>query len=137
MRMSLGRADEHMSTAAAQADKFRQQVARERRAYTFTEGGQLLVYKTASGETVPFWSSRSRLTTIQKRLPRYQAYTISELSLEAFQSRLDQLERDGIKVGLNWSGAGLTGYNLPVADVRASIAYYLGVRSFSAPEPPA
>ena len=45
-----------MSFAAAQYDKFREQVVVEERAFTFTDAGQLLVYPVA-GETVPFWSS--------------------------------------------------------------------------------
>ena len=114
-----------MSTSAAQYDKFREQVVREGRAFTFTDGGHLLVYPVSSGETVPFWSSRSRLESIQQRLPKYRRFEITELSLEEFWRRLEGLERDGIQVGVNWSGKQLTGYNVRAADLRAGLQYWL------------
>ena len=114
-----------MSIASAQYDKFKEEVASQERAYTFSEDGELLVYRARTGDTVPFWSSRSRLEKIQKRLPKYRAYSITELSLSEFYSRLAQLERESILVGVNWSGARLGGYNLPVHELREGLAYYL------------
>ena len=114
-----------MSIAAAQYDKFREQVATEERVFTFTDGADLLVYPARDGNTVPFWSSQARLVTIQKRLPKYRAYTVTELSLTDFFRRLDRLERDGFLVGVNWSGAALVGYNVPAADLRAALAWWL------------
>src|SRR5690242_6780935 len=114
-----------MSIAAAQYDKFREQVVAEGRVFTFTDGGELLVYPVRTGETVPFWSSRSRLETIQRRLPKYQQWAITELSFAEFWQRLAQLERERIQVGVNWSGAKLTGYNVSVAQLRRDLSYWL------------
>jgi len=114
-----------MSNAAAQYDKFREQAVVEERVFTFTDGGQLLVYPVARGETVPFWSSRSRLETIQKRLPKYRQWQITELPFGEFWRRLDKLERERVQVGVNWSGEHLTGYNLSVADLRAGLEYWI------------
>jgi hypothetical protein len=61
-----------MSVSSAQYDKFREQVVTEERAFTFTDGGRLLVYPVRSGETVPSWSNRSRLETVQERVPKYR-----------------------------------------------------------------
>lgn len=114
-----------MSTAGAQYDKFREQCVTDERVFTFTDAGELLVYPVSSGDTVPFWSSRSRLEAIQKRLPKYRQWQITELSLADFWQRLDQLEREGVQVGVNWSGAQLTGYNVRVADLRAGLVYWI------------
>ena len=114
-----------MSIAAAQHDKFMTQVAQERRVFSFTDEGQLLIYPTARGDVIPFWSSRGRLVAIQKRSAKYQQWAITELSLEEFQTRLAQLERERLLVGVNWSGSELTGYNVPVSQLRASLEHAL------------
>jgi hypothetical protein len=114
-----------MSIAAAQYDKFREQVVAEERAFTFTDRGELLVYPVRGGETVPFWSSRSRLETIQQRLPKYQQWQITELAFPEFWRRLDRMEREGIQAGINWSGAKLTGYNVSVQSLKAALRYYV------------
>ena len=114
-----------MSTSAAQYDRFREQAVVEERVFTFTAAGQLLVYSVARGETVPFWSSRSRLESIQKRLPKYRQWQITELPLGEFWHRLNKLERERVQVGVNWSGEQLTGYNVSVADLRAGLEYWI------------
>jgi uncharacterized protein DUF2750 len=114
-----------MSIAAAQYDKFKEQVVNEGRAYTFTDNGELLVYPVHSGETVPFWSSRSRLETIQKRLPKYRQWQITQLTFAEFWERLAQLERENVQIGANWSGAQLMGYNVAAADLRAGLLFYI------------
>jgi len=114
-----------MSTAAAQYDKFREQVVAEERVFTFTDAGELLVYPVRTGETVPFWSSRTRLEAIQRKLPKYRQWQIAEMSFGEFWRRLDQLERERVQVGTNWSGEQLTGYNVEVADLRAGLRYWL------------
>lgn len=114
-----------MSTAAAQYEKFRKQAIADERVFTFTDGGELLVYPVENGETVPFWSSRSRLETLQKRLPKYRKWQITELTIGEFWGRLDQLESEGIQVGVNWSGERLTGYNITVADLRVGLNYWI------------
>src|SRR6478672_11072461 len=113
-----------MSIAAAQYDKFREQVVADERAFSFTDGGELLVYPVAR-ETVPFWSSRSRLETIQERLPKYQQLQISEFSLLEFWRLLERLERQDISVGVNWSGAKLVGYNVSAQSLRASLRHVI------------
>ena len=115
-----------MSFAAAQYEKFMEQAVTEERVFTFTDGGELLVYPARTGETVPFWSSRSRLETVQHRLPKYGQWQITEMSLSEFWRRLDQLEREGVQVGVNWSGERLAGYNIPVPDLREALAYWVG-----------
>jgi hypothetical protein len=114
-----------MSTAAVQYDKFGEEAVAEERVFTFTDAGELLVYQVHSGETVPFWSSRSRLEGIQRRLPRYRDWQITEIPFAEFWRRLDQLERERVHVGVNWSGEKLTGYNVAVEDLREGLRYWI------------
>lgn len=115
-----------MTISSAQYDKFREQCVADERVFTFTDGGELLVYPVETGETVPFWSSRSRLEAIQRRLKKYQKWQITEFHFVEFWSRLDQLEREGIQIGVNWSGPKLVGYNVSVPDLRAGLLYWIG-----------
>ena len=114
-----------MSISGAQYEKFKEQVVAEERVFTFTDMGELLVYPARTGDTVPFWSSRSRVETIQRRLPKYGQWQITEMRFSEFWHRLDQLEREGIQVGVNWSGERLAGYNIPVSDLREGVAYWV------------
>jgi hypothetical protein len=121
-----------MSISSAQYDKFREQVVAEERAFSFTDSGELLVYRVGTGETVPCWSSRSRLEAVRSRPPKYRQWDITEFSFNEFWRRLDQLEQDKIQVGVNWCGSQLGGYNVSVRDLRAGLAYWinrLGKRS--------
>ena len=114
-----------MSVSAAQFDKFKEQVIAEEKVFTFTDAGELLVYPIPTGETVPFWSSRSRLETIQKRLPKYRQWQITEMPIREFWSRLEQLENEGVQIGVNWSGQTLKGYNVSVSDLRDGLMYWI------------
>jgi hypothetical protein len=115
-----------MSIASAQYDKFREQVVTDERVFTFTTGdGDVLVHPSRSGETVPFWSSRSRLEATQKRLPKYREFEITELSLAQFWVLLRDFEKEGLKIGVNWSGEGLMGFNVPVTDLRMGLESWI------------
>jgi hypothetical protein len=114
-----------MTIAAAQYDKFKEQIVTGERVFAFTDAGDLLVYPIEGSETVPFWSSRERLETIQQRLPKYRKWEITEMSFTDFWRRLDKLEREKIQVGTNWSGARLLGYNVPIAELRVGLLYWI------------
>jgi hypothetical protein len=101
-----------MSAAASQYAAFREQVARGRKAFTFTNGGEFLIYPVGGREVLPFWSSRSRLQVVQERFPNYRKYDITEMDLEELLRWLPELEKQGIHIGANWSGERLTGYDI-------------------------
>jgi len=114
-----------VSIAAAQASKFYEQVVAEGRVFTFTENDEYLVYPIQGKEVVPFWSSKARLERIQKDHPKYQKYQISEVPLEQFLSEeLHLFESEKVSVGVNWSGARLTGYDISAEDLRRNIGYW-------------
>lgn len=78
---------------------------------------------TSSGKrSQPFWSSKSRIERIQKFAPAYAAFEPVEISWQRFRDELlPGLEKDGLLVGVNWSGKNVTGYDLDPAWVREAI----------------
>ena len=108
-----------MSIAAAQSSQFVPQARASQSVFTFTEAGNYIVFRVRDFETIPFWSSRSRLERVRKLHPKYQNYAQEELSLDHFLAWLPRLEVDKIQIGVNWSGKHLTGYNCPAADLLA------------------
>ena len=57
------------------------------------------------------------------QVPAYAGFVVEELPLERFRKRwLTGLERDGIRVGLNWTGTRATGYDVAAVDVDRNLA---------------
>jgi hypothetical protein len=83
---------------------------------------------------MPFWSLRSRAERVVQTVPAYAGFEVVEVPLDQFISRwLPGLQQDELHVGLNWSGARATGYDVPSSEV-ASRLY--GGREGRAPESP-
>jgi hypothetical protein len=54
---------------------------------------------------MPFWSKRSRAERIVDTVPAYAARDIVEISLAEWRERwLTDLDRDGLLIGVNWTG---------------------------------
>ena len=71
---------------------------------------------------MPFWSSLARAERIVANVPAYRGSHAVELPWEEFRDTwLPDLERDGLLVGLNWTGPWATGYDLSPSDVRSRI----------------
>lgn len=71
---------------------------------------------------MPFWSLRSRAVAIVAQVPAYADFEVVGLPLDEWRSRwLPGLQRDGICVGLNWSGESATGFDLSAEDVERSM----------------
>ncbi len=67
---------------------------------------------------MPFWSTRERAERIIGSVPAYEGFRPLEVSLDEFEGYLDELADDGLLVGVNWSGANATGYDVEPDDVR-------------------
>lgn len=79
----------------------------------------LLPRKSLTGKrSVPFWSTRSRAERIVGSVPAYAGFRPREFSLQDFEDYLAELAEDGLLVGVNWSGAKATGYDVEPEDVR-------------------
>ena len=112
-----------MSVASIHAAEFFEKVARDGRVHTFLSDGQFLVFAVQGREVVPFWSSRSRLLRVQELHPKYRAWKASELGLGAFVDVvLPTLASGDIRVGLNWAGKELLGYDRSPAAVEHELS---------------
>ncbi len=75
----------------------------------------------------PFGSSLGRVRRIVERVPAYRGFEAEEISWERFRDYwLPRLERDGLLVGVNWSGSSATGYDVTPSEVRDRIEHELG-----------
>ena len=103
-----------MSIAAAHAHAFYKQVAKERKVWTIRDEGGFPAPKNRDGvRAQPFWSSLSRVEKIIKNVPAYNDFEPYELNWESFRDRwLPGLKKDGLLVGVNWSGNKAMGYEL-------------------------
>ena len=71
---------------------------------------------------MPFWSLRSRAERVIAGVTAYEHFVVFEVPLAEFRSTwLTGLERDGLLVGLNWSGPSATGYDLAAVDVERNL----------------
>ena len=119
-----------MSVAGLHATKFYEQVTSSQKVFGLEDEGSFLVFRVDGHDVVPFWSSRSRLLTIQKRSAKYQKWRISEHTLSSFTgSTLPFLESEKIHIGLNWSGARLVGYDVSVSDLQRTLKYWMERRA--------
>ncbi len=103
-----------MNTSAIQAAAFYAEVARVGSVWTIRDVGGYPAPKNASGERAqPFWSQRPRAERVVKTVPAYADFDVVEISLDVFRERwLPGMGRDGLRVGLNWSGDRATGYDI-------------------------
>lgn len=116
-----------MSQAASQAAAFYSEVARAGRVWTIRDADGFPAPVGGSGQrSQPFWSSLARVERIVKRVPAYLGFQAVELSLQEFMARwLTGLEKDGLRVGLNWTGPRATGYDIEPTTVRRVIEVVL------------
>lgn len=112
-----------MSIAAAHAHTFIAEVIAVGEVWAIRDEGGFPTSTNASGEIVmPFWSMESRAQSIIDKVPAYQDFKPHRLSLVDFVERwLSGLDRDGLMVGLNWSGNHATGFDISPSAVRKRI----------------
>jgi hypothetical protein len=116
-----------MSTGALHATAFYEDLVKTRAVFTFVDDDSFLVYRIGAAEVVPFWSTRSRLERVCELHPKYCAYAMEKIPLSDFlEKTLPLLAEDGARVGVNWSGPRLSGYDISVDDVRRNIGHHLG-----------
>ncbi|WP_110239873.1 DUF2750 domain-containing protein [Nocardioides gilvus] len=112
-----------MSVSAAQADVFYREVVEHSTVWGIRDANGFPAPDTPQGRAMPFWSLRSRAEGIIATVPAYASCEVVGLPLGEWRARwLPGLRRDGIRVGLNWSGDRATGFDLPAEDVERNIA---------------
>jgi hypothetical protein len=112
-----------MSQAASQAAAFYREVAKSRKVWTIRDAGGYPAPKGTSGQRAqPFWSSMSRVEKIIGTVPAYAGFTPHEIPWEKFCSNwVPGLSRDGLLVGVNWSGKRALGYDLEPSQVERNV----------------
>ena len=112
-----------MSQAASQAWAFYRDVAQNRKVWTVRDEGDFLAPKTSGGSRAqPFWSSLSLVQRIIRTVPAYGSCEPYEVSWEDFCAKwVPGLVRDGINIGVNWSGPRAVGFDIAADRVRQSV----------------
>jgi hypothetical protein len=111
-----------VTQAAAQAAQFFDEVSRTATVWMVRGPAGLPTVKTPQGPAVPFWSSRARAAAIVAALPAYRGFEPAEISWTDFRDRwLPDLSREGLRIGVNWTGANAIGYDFEGAVVRQRI----------------
>jgi hypothetical protein len=112
-----------MGQSASQATAFYRDVAKCRKVWAIRdEGGYPAPLKSNGKRAMPFWSSLSRAKKIIETVPAYAPFEAVEISWEKFRDEwLPDLAKDGILIGVNWSGKRATGYDLDSLWVKEAI----------------
>lgn len=116
-----------MSVAGINAADFYREAASEGRVWTIRDSEGFPAPQGDGGRAMPFWSSRERVERVIARVPAFRVFDPFEIDLAAFIGRwLPGLDRDGLKVGLNWSGDRAMGYDVEPKSVLAALAAEAG-----------
>lgn len=113
-----------MSTAAAQTKHFFNEVLKVGLVWTIRDDEGFPAPPNSSGErAMPFWSLESRAQKVIGSVDAYRNFTPHKITIQEFTDRwLSGLEKDGLVVGVNWSGDRATGYDLKPQEVRARLS---------------
>ena len=104
---------------------FYRDVAANRHVWTVKEERGFPAPRNSTGvRAQPFWSSLSRVERIIRTAPAYSAFQPYEITWDQFRDHwIPLLTRDGMKVGVNWSGKRVAGFDLDPAFVQRWIEY--------------
>ena len=112
-----------MSQAGSQAWAFYREVAAARVMWTVRDEGGFPAPMTSSGKRAqPFWSSLARVEKIIDSVPAYVDFEPYEIQWEDFCSKwVPGLTKDGLLVGVNWSGPRAKGFDLEPEKVQEDV----------------
>jgi hypothetical protein len=111
-----------MSQSASQAAIFYREVAAKRVLWTIRDDRGFPAPESEGRRAMPFWSSRSRAERVIKNVGAYAGFHPVEVTLAEFETGwVPDLKRQNQLVGVNWSGALATGYDVDPDVVLESI----------------
>lgn len=113
-----------MSRSTRQADELYDHVAAGGSVWTIPDADGFPAPVGSDGvRAQPFWSSHADAAAVVRAVSAYSHFEIVEIGAQVFSQRwLPGLARDGIHVGLNWSGPRATRFDVPADAVSAHIA---------------
>ncbi len=112
-----------MSTSAAHYAAFYIEAREGGEVWTVRDAGGFPAPETGTGaRAMPFWSKRSRVERVVANASAYAGFDIASIPLAEFRTRwLPGLERDGLLVGINWSGERAVGYDVAPTAVQQTL----------------
>jgi hypothetical protein len=119
-----------MNQSATQAATFYRDVAKSQKLWTiYDEAGYPAPLNSDGKRVMPFWSSLDRVEKIIRSVPVYAQFKPEELSWNDFLTRWGpSLIKDGLLVGVNWSGSRAVGYDLMPDVVIGNVQHYIKKR---------
>lgn len=114
-----------MSVSGAQAAAFFREVGQHRTVWWVRDDGGSPTPASESGRPAfPYWSSEARAQRAAETWgPQFRAVS---MPLDHWRDvALPDLAADDLRVGINWTGSRLTGWDLTVDEVRNRLAYTL------------
>jgi hypothetical protein len=111
-----------MGQSAAQAAAFFEEIAAGHQVWTVDGENGYIAPLNGERRAMPFGSKHSRAERIIATIAVYKDFDTVAITLDAWRHRwLTGLGRDGILVGVNWSGPSATGYDLEPAQALARL----------------
>jgi hypothetical protein len=112
-----------VSQSGAQTAAFFRDVMRTREVWTVRDEEGFPAPKTPDGpRTQPFWSSERRVRRIVSMVPAYAGFQPHRIPLEEWRQRwVADFERDGLLMGINWSGPRVIGWDFKPHEVVARL----------------
>ena len=116
-----------MSQSALQARAFYEDVAKLKSVWGIRDAAGIPAPVGDNGKrTMPFWSTRNRVEKVVSNVEAYKNFEIFELNWYEFRDKwLVGLDKDGLNVGVNWSGSRAIGYDIEPLKVKEQIEYEL------------
>lgn len=112
-----------MTQSASQAWAFYREVATANTLWTIEDDVGYPAPKTAEGRRAqPFWSSESRAAKVVAEVPAYAAFSPVAIPWDRFcETWVLGLTKDGLRVGVNWSGPRATGFDIEPAVLKRNV----------------
>ncbi|MEY2242161.1 DUF2750 domain-containing protein [Streptomyces sp. BF23-18] len=118
--------ENQVSTSGAQAAAFFRDIARTRTVWWVRDDDGCPISVARSGHAAfPYWSSATRAQrAVQLWGPQFRAVS---MPLDHWRSAaLPDLAKEDLRIGINWSGERLTGWDFTVGEVLNRLLHALG-----------
>lgn len=123
-----------MTRYSNQSTQFYKDVAISKKLWTIKdEKGIPAPLNTDGVRAMPFWSQKEMAEKVIRTVPAYSGFEVQELSWSDFVSRwVPGMTKDGLLVGLNWTGKRAGGYDYVPSEVQKNVEFM--IKRLSEPE---
>ena len=112
-----------MSQASSQASVFYSEIIKSATVWGIKDDQGFPAPLNSDGKkAMPFWSSESRVNLIIKNSENYRAFKPVAIPFKDFCEKwVSGLKRDGLLIGINWSGKNATGFDISPDDLKSNL----------------